>query len=117
MDGDQMTGRSWLDLFIEADRATAEALLGGLADGERRSLAEVELMATPDGVTRRVSLSAFRLPQNAPRISCALTLVEGLGSRRRPKGKLFERAEFEAAARAIIDGARDSGPDLELGLI
>ena len=117
VDGAQLVGRPWLDLFAEADRPTAEALLGGLAEGERRSLAEIELVAGPDGAARRVSLSAFRLPQNAPRISCALTLAEGHGARRRAEAKLFERGEFEAAARAIIEGARASGPELELGLI
>ena len=117
VDGAQLVGRPWLDLFAEADRPTAEALIGGLAEGERRSLAEIELLPAADGAARRVSLSAFRLPQNAPRVSCALTLGEGLGSRRRAKAKLFERAEFEAAARAIIDSARESGPDFELGLI
>ncbi len=116
-DQTDLTGRPWLDLFAEADRPTAEALLGGLADGERRSLAEIELAAAPDGKVRRANLSAFRLPQNAPRVSCALTLAEGAGSKRRAKPKLFDRIEFEAVARTIIDGARESGPDLELGLI
>ncbi len=117
VDQADLTGRSWLDLLAEPDRPTAEALLGGLADGERRSLAEIELAAAADGKVRRANLSAFRLPQNAPRISCALTLIEGGGSRRRGKPKLFDRTEFEAVARQVIDGARASGPDLELGLI
>ena len=117
VDQADLTGRPWLDLFAEHDRPTAEALLGGLADGERRGLAEIELAAAPDGRTRRANLCAFRLPQNAPRVSCALTLAEGGGSRRRSKPKLFDRTEFEAVARTVIDGARESGPDLELGLI
>jgi len=107
-----LVGRSWLDIFAEADRPTADALLGGLSEGERRSLAEIELAAGADGRPRAASLSAFHLPQNGPRRSCALTLIQG-GAKRRSNGKLFDRAEFESIARALIE----TGPGLELGLI
>jgi EAL domain-containing protein (putative c-di-GMP-specific phosphodiesterase class I) len=117
VDAAGLTGRSWLELVADADRPTAEALLAGLADGERRGLAEIELASGAPGPVLTASLSAFRLPQNAPRLSCALTLIDGGRRRRRPKGKLFDRAEFESIARALVDGARDSGPELELGLI
>ena len=75
-DGD-LVGRPWLDLLAEADRATAEALLAGLGDGERRALAEVQLSPGADGRVHTASLSAFRLPQTAPRLSCAITVIEG----------------------------------------
>ena len=107
-----LVGRCWLDIFAEADRPTAEALLGGLSEGERRSLAEIELAAGADGRPRAASLSAFHLPQNGPRRSCALTLIQG-GAKRRSHGKLFDRTEFESIARALIE----TGPGLELGLI
>jgi len=115
VDAAGLVGQSLLELFAEADRPTVEALLAGLTDGERRGLAEVELSSRAEG--RVASLSAFRLPQNAPRLSCALTLAEGGKAKRRGKGKLFDRAEFESIARALIDTAKDSGPELELGLI
>jgi len=117
VDAAGLTGRPWLELFAEADRPTAEALLSGLAEGERRGLAEIDLAPDAEGQGRTASLSAFRLPQNAPRLSCALTLTDGGRSKRRGKGKLFDRAEFEAVARALLETARESGPDLELGLI
>ena len=107
-----LVGRNWLDVFAEADRPTAEALLGGLAEGERRGLAEIELAAAADGRTRTASLSAFRLPQNGLRRSCALTLIQG-GGKRRATGRLFDRAEFESIARILIE----TGQGLELGLI
>src|SRR6202021_2291911 len=89
----------------------------GLVEGKRRGLAELELAPGAEGRIHTASLSAFRLPQNAPRLSCAVTVIEGGRSKRRPKGKLFDRAEFESAAHALIEGARESGPKLELGLI
>jgi len=117
LDDAGMVGRPWLDLFAEADRPTAEALLAGLAEGERRGLAEIELAPGAEGRVHTASLSAFRLPQNAPRLSCAITLIEGGKPKRRARNTLFDRAEFESAARALIECARESGPDLELGLI
>jgi EAL domain-containing protein (putative c-di-GMP-specific phosphodiesterase class I) len=117
IDDDSLVGSPWLNLFAEADRPTAEALLAGLVEGERRGLAEVELAPGAEGRIHTASFSAFRLPQNAPRLSCALTVIEGGRSRQRPKGKLFDRAEFESAAHALIESARESGPKLELGLI
>ena len=112
-----LIGRSWLELFAEGEQPTAEALIAGLVDGERRGLAEIGLAASPDGASRLASLSAFRLPQIAPRISCAMTLAPNKGARRTTSGKLFDRAEFESAAKLLIDASRDGGPDLELGLI
>ena len=117
VDDAALVGRSWLELLAEADRPTAEALLAGLAEGERRGLAEIELAPGAGGRVHTASLSAFRLPQNAPRLSCALTVIEGSAAKRKAKGRLFNRAEFESAARALIDGMRESGPDLEVGLI
>jgi len=117
VDAPGMIGRPWLDLLADCDRPTAEALLAGLGDGERRGVAEIELAPNASGRVSLASLSAFRLPQNAPRLSCALTLIEGGGARRRSKGPLFDRAEFESVARSLVEGARESGPSLELGLI
>ena len=117
VDAAGLVGKPWLELFAGTDQPTVEALLAGLADGERRALAEVELSGGAGGPSQIASLSAFRLPQNAPRLSCALTLTEGGATKRRPKATLFDRTEFESIARALIDSAKVSGPELELGLI
>jgi EAL domain-containing protein (putative c-di-GMP-specific phosphodiesterase class I) len=112
-----LIGRPWLELFAEADRPTAEALIAGLVDGERRGLTEIGLAPSEDGAARLASLSAFRLPQIAPRISCAMALNLAMKTRRKADGKLFDRAEFESAAKLLIEASRNGGPDLELGLI
>ena len=112
-----LVGRPWLELFADDDQPTAEALVSGLVDGERRVVAAIRLAPAPHGAARAATLSAFRLPQIAPRISCAMTLTAGRATTRNPGGKLFDRAEFESAAKALIDASRNGGPDLELGLI
>jgi EAL domain-containing protein (putative c-di-GMP-specific phosphodiesterase class I) len=107
-----LVGKPWLELFAEEDHALAEALLGGLEDGERRGPADLRLAGAPE----RVKLSAFRLPQLAPRLSCALTLT-GRRSDERRGGALLGRADFEAVASGLIDLARADGLQLELGLV
>jgi hypothetical protein len=92
-------------------------LIDGLVDGERRGLSEIGLAPDDQGACRLASLSAFRLPQIAPRVSCAMTLTAGAATERVANNKLFDRTEFEAAARSLIDASRNGGPDLELGLI
>ena len=116
-DDASLIGRHWLELFAEADRPTAAAMMAGLVDGERRVLAEISLAPDADGHAQSACLSAFRLPQIAPRISCAMTLAPKTAAERKSKADLFDRAEFEAVAKALIESARHGGPDLELGLI
>ncbi|MBV9508955.1 MAG: EAL domain-containing protein [Caulobacteraceae bacterium] len=111
-----LIGRSWLGLFAEADQPTAAALLAGVEDGERRGVDKIGLTPDPDGECRLANLSAFRLPQIAPRVSCALTLATGPATQRVSR-KLFDRTAFESAAKALIEASHNSGPDLEVGLI
>ncbi len=112
-----LVGRCWRDIIAADDLPIAEALTASLVDGERRGPVDVQLVVGPDGVAQVAGLSAFRLPQLAPRISCALTLSNGSASTRRPGGALLGRADFEAMANGLIDAARVSGVQLELGLV
>ena len=113
-----LEGLAWQELFDESDRALAEALIAGLEDGARRGPIEITLAADAEGVSRRTSLSLFRLPQNAPNTSCALTLsVSRPGERGRDAGALQDRTQFEGAARELLDLAKHGGPELELGLV
>ncbi|QUD87849.1 EAL domain-containing protein [Phenylobacterium montanum] len=109
-DDAELIGRPWGELFTENDRPVAEALLAGLEDGERRGPVDLGLA----DLDRRVSLCAFRLPQLAPRVSCALTLSGRLA---KAGGGLLGRADFEAAASNLIDVARADGLQLELSLV
>lgn len=113
-----LVGLGWEELFDKSDRALADALVAGLEDGARRGPIEITLAADADGVSRRTSLSLFRLPQNAPNTSCALTLsVSRPSDRRRDAGMLQDRTQFEAAAGELLDLAKHGGPELELGLV
>jgi EAL domain-containing protein (putative c-di-GMP-specific phosphodiesterase class I) len=114
-DNADLIGRSWQALFDEADQAMGEAFLAGLEDGARRGPVEIQLAPGPDGASRGGSLSLFRLPQNAPTISCALSLSSQRPPMRRPG--LCDRGQFETLARDAVEATRNGGPELELGLI
>ncbi len=115
-DDSELVGRPWSELVAEHDRPVVEALLAGLVDGERRGPVEIELAPGDDSLPRRAGLSAFRLPQMAPRISCALTLSDRAG-KGAACGELLGRADFEILANNLIDVARADGVQLELGLV
>jgi EAL domain-containing protein (putative c-di-GMP-specific phosphodiesterase class I) len=112
-----LIGRPWRYLFDGDDHPLAEALITGLDDGERRGPAEVRLAAETDETVRYAALSVFRLPQNAPRLSCVMTMLNrGVGDRP-TGGALHAREEFEAIARGLMEATRHGGPMLELGLV
>jgi len=116
-DNAALIGRPWTELFDAADQALSETALAGLVDGQRRGPIDIQ-MATAEGApTRCAGLSMFRLPQNPPRTSCALTLSHRRPKTRKAGGALHERSEFEAMARGLIETARNSGAELELGLV
>ena len=113
---DEMIGASWQSLVAEADRGLGEALIDGVDEGERRGPVRVRLAGPASAPPRFAELSAFRLPDNAGRVSCALTLADPpIGGA--VDGGLREREGFETAARSLIDAARAGGVELELGLI
>jgi EAL domain-containing protein (putative c-di-GMP-specific phosphodiesterase class I) len=112
-----LVGRSWREIITPEDLPIAEAMIAGLTDGERRGPVDIQLITGPDGVAQTASLSMFRLPQLAPRISCALTLSSRLARPRHGAGALLGRADFESVANTLIDAARSSGLQLELGLL
>ena len=112
-----LIGRSWLELFAPGDRDLAEALIAGLADGERRGPADVQLAAVVGGGAQLGGLSVFRLPQLAPRISCALNLAQRSAAGRRPDGGLLNRIDFEGVVGSLIEAARIDGMQLELSLV
>ena len=123
--GLQLTGRDnttligcpWSELFDIDDQELGQALLGGLVDGQRRGPIDVQMATTDKSNPRYAGLSMFRLPQNPPRTSCALTLSQRKPPARKTSGGLHEREAFEAITRGLIDTARSGGAELELGLV
>ncbi len=116
-DTQALVGRPWREIFDAADRGMAGALLEGLIDGQRRGPVDFQLSVATDGAPRFGGLSMFRLPQQPPRTSCALTLSPRRGRTRKSGGRLQDRAEFEAITRGLIETARNTGLELELGLV
>jgi EAL domain-containing protein (putative c-di-GMP-specific phosphodiesterase class I) len=114
---DELIGAPWPGMLAESDRSLGEALVAGAADGERRGPVLVRLAGDADDEPRFAALSAFRLPDNAGRASCALTLSDPPAGGRRFDGALPDRERFEAGARAMIETAQARGAELELGLI
>lgn len=116
-DDASLIGRPWGVLFAAEDGTVAEALITGLEDAERRGPIEVRLATGPGEPARYAALCTFRLPQNAARLSCVLTLVKRGCHDRPAHGALRNRAEFESVASHLMEAARHGGPELELSLI
>ena len=116
-DDKSLVGQPWGELFAEADRPVADALITSLLDGERRGPADVALASGGDGPPIYASLRTFRLPQIAPRISCALVLTNRGASVPACGDGLHDRAAFETMAKGLIEAARTIGPSIEVGLI
>jgi EAL domain-containing protein (putative c-di-GMP-specific phosphodiesterase class I) len=114
---DDLVGRPWQALIAETDRALGEALVDGAADGERRGPALVRLAAEDEDEGRYAALSAFRLPGNEGRVSCALTLSDPPPGGGGLDGGLKDRENFESAAGELIEAAQARGAELELGLV
>jgi EAL domain-containing protein (putative c-di-GMP-specific phosphodiesterase class I)/GGDEF domain-containing protein len=114
---DEIVGERWHTLIAEVDRPLGQALIDGAADAERCGPATVRLAINLDGDPTFAQLSAYRLPGNGRRVSCALALIDPPSGGARFGGVLQDRGGFEVAARALIEAARTSGAKLELGLI
>ena len=122
VDQSAAAGRSWRELIAEADHDLVAALIEGLGPADRRGPVKVELAPHPDRETRRFAgFSACRLPQNAPKISCVLTLAPNIGE---PDNEpiegahgLYDQQGFMLATKRLLDGARSAGLDLNIELV
>lgn len=109
--GDPM-GKDWRTLIHADDQPLVEAMIICVADGVRRAYAPVRL----SGVDRAVSLSARGLPENAGRVSCAMTACPPPPVPATVDG-LHRRQDFEQLARDLTEAARATGAQLELAMI
>ncbi|RAK58564.1 EAL domain-containing protein [Phenylobacterium hankyongense] len=112
--GEALLGRPWRSVIEAADRPMVEALFDGLESGQRGGPVVVRF-ASPDGVARAASLSAFTLPENGGAVSCALSLATPEAAL--APGELPDRKSFEDLTAALLQTAQSSGADLELALI
>ncbi len=105
-------GKDWRVLIHEDDQALVEAMIICVADGVRRAYAPVRL----SDADRAVSLSARGLPDNAGRVSCALTACPPPPVPATDDG-LYRRPDFEQLAKDLTEAARATGAQLELAMI
>jgi EAL domain-containing protein (putative c-di-GMP-specific phosphodiesterase class I) len=115
-----LVGRNWLELFGPDDEDFLNALLHGLAQGDRRGPVRVGLrQADKDLPPRQATLSLFRLPQISQRISCALSLggASALDHGVHSNAGLVEKDAFAEGFGALLEEAERAGLDLRLDLV
>jgi EAL domain-containing protein (putative c-di-GMP-specific phosphodiesterase class I) len=115
-----LAGSAWREIVAEDDAPIVAAFLASLAPGDRRGPIRIALKPQPGRKLKRYgSLSACRLPQLAPRISCALTL-RALGPvSSQPLGPhgLHTSESFTAIAETALKQAAQTGMDLNMELV
>jgi EAL domain-containing protein (putative c-di-GMP-specific phosphodiesterase class I) len=105
-------GKDWRTLIHDDDQPLVEAMIICVADGVRRSYAPVRLSDTG----RAAALSARGLPENAGRVSCALTACPPPPVADTVDG-LHRRQDFEQLAKDLTEAAKATGAQLELAMI
>jgi EAL domain-containing protein (putative c-di-GMP-specific phosphodiesterase class I)/GGDEF domain-containing protein len=117
----RLTGRSWRELIAESDHALVSELFEGLADADRRGPVKVALTPDPGRrLARYGSLSACRLPQLKPSISCVLSLTAGLAPAVKAADgpyALHSRESFFATVEGLIRDSSDAGADLNVQVV
>jgi EAL domain-containing protein (putative c-di-GMP-specific phosphodiesterase class I)/GGDEF domain-containing protein len=120
-DVSRLMGRPWREMIGEEDHVLVEELFQALGDADRRGPIKVRLEPEPGKKLRRfATLSACRLPQLKPNISCVLSFTAGLApSIKAPDGPnaLHTPESFFATAEALIRDSADSGSDLNVQMV
>jgi EAL domain-containing protein (putative c-di-GMP-specific phosphodiesterase class I) len=111
-DAPDPVGKDWRTLIHDDDQPLVEAMIICVADGVRRSYAPVRLSDTG----RAAALSARGLPENAGRVSCALTACPPPPVADTVDG-LHRRQDFEQLAKDLTEAAKATGAQLELAMI
>jgi EAL domain-containing protein (putative c-di-GMP-specific phosphodiesterase class I) len=122
VDQAEASGQGWRKLVAESDHDLVAALIEGLGPADRRGPVKIELAPHPERSVRRFAgFSACRLPQNAPRVSCVLTLAPNIGEPESPPREgsygLYDQEGFLGATRRLLEGARSAGFDLNVELV
>lgn len=116
---DALSGRGWEGLFAPDDHDLLNAVLAGIASGERIGPLRVTLaQATAAQTVHGASLSVFRLPgRAAPVLSCALSRGPvGAPAALNDRGLLPSR-EFDAVAAGLLQEAKAAGLSVRLDLV
>jgi len=109
-----MVGKPWRVFIDPADQPMVEALFDGLEVGQRAGPLIIRL-ASEDGALRAASFCAFRVPENAEALSCALSLADP--GTVQLAAELPDRKQFEELTATLLQTAQATGAKLELAFI
>lgn len=119
-DVEGLSGRSWLSVFAEADRAVLDIIAGSLRAGERRGPLRAQLEPVAGRRLRRfVSLCLFRSPVSGGAVSAAVSLTsapEPLTRRETAEG-LWTGEGLAEALDGVLSEARAAGLTLSIELV
>ena len=117
----RLSGRSWRELIAESDHELVSEFIEGLADAGRRGPIKVALALDPGRkLARYGALSACRLPQLKPNISCVLSLTAGLAPSVKPADgphNLHTRESFFATVDSLIRDSAEAGSELNVQVV
>jgi EAL domain-containing protein (putative c-di-GMP-specific phosphodiesterase class I)/GGDEF domain-containing protein len=117
----RLSDRSWRELIAESDHGLVAEFFAGLADADRRGPIKVALAPDPGRkLARYGALSACRLPQLKPNISCVLSLTAGLAPAVKAADGLFglhSRESFFTTVDSLIRDSADAGSDLNVQVV
>ncbi|MFN4092081.1 MAG: EAL domain-containing protein [Brevundimonas sp.] len=103
-------GRRLTDIMGKASQAAFRTAVAGLSDGVRSPAAEILILCDDERV-RRARLCAFRLPELAPALSCAITFNGAAFSLAVPEAPpLLNGDGLLARARDSLQRPRAEGP-------
>ncbi len=113
-----LIGQPWARIFSPDESELLDALLRSVGPGERQGPLRLALRDRPSAPKRHAMLSVFRLPQNARRLSCALSLgPAAVGDQSVDRFGLIDPLSFPSAAEALINEAQSAGLPVRMHLV
>ena len=120
VDPTAMTGQHWNSFICEEDAGVMAAFLDSLGSGDRRGPIRIGLKPTGGRKLKRyAALSACRLPQVAPRTSCALSIHAVAPAAVEPAGPhgLHTAEGLGILAESVMKQAGQTGVDVNMELV
>ncbi|MGZ3275646.1 MAG: sensor domain-containing phosphodiesterase [Caulobacteraceae bacterium] len=120
VDLDALQGAALRDIISDEDQPTVAAFLGSLEPGDRRGPIRIALKPKPGRKLNRYgALSACRMPQLDPVISCSLTLrvMGSVAAEAKGPNGLHSAESFAEVTEAAIKQAAHTGVELNMELV
>ena len=120
MEPGALTGSSWRSFVCEEDEPVVAAFFNSIGTGDRRGPIRIGLRPAPGRKLKRfVALSACRLPQLEPRLSCALSARALAAPAVEPTGPhgLHTAEGLGVLAETILKQSTQAGIELNMELV